>query len=123
MVFEDEITPDEEREALQEAGSLPGLKREARILVDRRRARITVGPPDVAPQMDLARSTFPIEERPRMAVLVATDHDYGMLRMLELRGGDRLPHELGVFRDPDEACAWLGTDPAVLAAAADDTAE
>ena len=39
VVFEGEITPDEEREALSATATLPGLSMGARVLVDRRRSR------------------------------------------------------------------------------------
>ena len=111
VVFEGDIKPEEEREALLATAKLPGLSKQARVLVDRRRARLTAGPKDVPAQMDLAHASFTDSERPPMAVVVGTDHDFGMLRMLQLRGENLLPHDLRIFRDFDEACDWLGVDP------------
>ena len=115
VVFDGEITPEQEREALLTSTELPGLSKRARVLLDRRRARLTSGPEDVRPQMDLARGAFSGGELPRMAVVVGNDYDFGMLRMLELSGQDQLPHDLHVFRDLDEACDWIGVDPANIA--------
>ncbi len=42
----------------------------------------------------------------RTAILVASEADYGMGRMYEQLAAD-MPRELGVFRDRDEALAWL----------------
>lgn len=111
VVFEGEISPDEEREALLASAELPGLSKQARVLVDRRRGPLTVGPQDVRPQVGLARSTFAGSDLPRMAVVVSSDYDFGMLRMLELSGQDQLPHDLHVFRELETACEWLEVDP------------
>jgi len=42
----------------------------------------------------------------RTAILVARDADFGMGRMYEQMAAN-MPRELGVFRDRDEALAWL----------------
>jgi len=42
----------------------------------------------------------------RTAILVAREADFGMGRMYEQMAAD-MPRELGVFRDRDEAVAWL----------------
>ncbi len=42
----------------------------------------------------------------RTAILVARESDFGMGRMYELMASD-MPRELKVFRDRDEALAWL----------------
>jgi hypothetical protein len=116
VTFEGEIAPEEEQRALLEVAQVPGLLPTADVLVDRRLARTTVGPEHVGPQVDLARSKFPTEGRPRMALVVTADYDFGMMRMLELRGADELPHEMRVFRSLDDACAWLGLEPDDVAA-------
>jgi len=115
VIFEGEIDAEEERDALREAGGLPGLRKDSRVLVDRRRARTRAHAADVAPQMELADQAFPTTARPRMAVVAPADHDFGMLRMLQMTGDDKLPHELGVFRTLEEACAFVDVDPASLA--------
>ncbi len=115
VVFEGEITPEQEGEALLASAELPGLSKQARVLVDRRAARLTSGPEDVRPHMDLARGAFPGSERPCMAVVVSADYDFGMLRMLELKGEGQLPHDLKVFRNLDEACDWVDVDPERIA--------
>lgn len=114
VVFQGSIDAEEEAATLVEAGALPGLRKDACILVDRRTARMAVGPEDVRPQLDLARNVFANADRPRLAMVVAADYDFGMARMLELRGGTDTPHEVRVFRDLAQACAWLGVDPSVL---------
>jgi hypothetical protein len=43
----------------------------------------------------------------RVAVVVSDDVAYGLTRMLQAHT-DRLPLEIGVFRDIDEATTWLG---------------
>lgn len=65
--------------------------------------------------VDLARQSFASGERARMAIVVGSDHDFGMARMLQLRGGDELPHEVSIFRELSEACAWLGVEESVVA--------
>ena len=114
VVFEGEITPQEEEQALHDVGHVPGLLPTADVLVDRRTARITAGSEHVRKQIDLAQSEFPTEGRPRMAMVVSADVDFGMVRMLMLRGEDLLPHDLHVFRSLEDACSWLDLEPAEI---------
>jgi len=44
----------------------------------------------------------------RVAVLVAHDVDFGLMRMLDLLTENRRPDELRTFRDRAEAERWLG---------------
>ena len=108
VVFEGEISPEEEREALEESGNLAGLKPDASVLVERSSSTMTVSAPDVSQQHRLIKRRFKLETKPRMAVVVARDYDFGMIRMLELSALESLPHEFKVFRDLEEACGWLG---------------
>ena len=71
---------------------------------------MTVGPAHVGPHIELARKSFKTEGKPRLAVVVSRDYDFGMARMLELTSAEDLPHEFGIFRSLDEACDWLGID-------------
>ena len=45
----------------------------------------------------------------RVAVVAPGDHSFGLARMYEAFSGS-LPWEFRVFRDSDEARAWLGVD-------------
>lgn len=44
----------------------------------------------------------------RVAVVVGSDVLYGVTRMFQILAEDRLPHTIEVFRELDEAKAWLG---------------
>lgn len=111
VVFEGEISAEEEVQALRDFAAQPGLDPMADVLVDRSQATLTVGPQAVAPQIELARQLFPQgERRPRMAIIAPSDLDFGMARMLQLQGGADVPHEIMVVRSLADACAWLGVN-------------
>jgi hypothetical protein len=46
-------------------------------------------------------------ERPRIAILVGRDLDYGVSRMFQMLIGAFLDLNLRIFREPGEAAAWL----------------
>ena len=108
IVFEGEISPEEERQALVDVATSSEFNPDARVLVDRRRARMTVGPSDVGPQIDLAEAHYRTRNKPKLALVVSSDYDYGMCRMLELTAAARdSPHQIRVWRNLEEACEWL----------------
>jgi len=47
----------------------------------------------------------------RVALVVSPEADFGMARMYEAQLGDAAANALRVFRDFDEAAAWVGEDP------------
>lgn len=111
VVFEGEISPEEERQAILDYGAAPGVDRTADVLVDRSRATMTVHAADVVPHLEIVRSVWGSgEPRPKMAVVAPEDADFGMARMFELIAGDDLPHRLMVVRNLDDACEWLEID-------------
>lgn len=114
VVFEGSISPEEEREALIAVSSDPAFDPDAPVLVDRRRATMSVGPKDVPAQIDLARERYQPTGKPPMALVVVNDYDFGMARMLELTADEEAPHELRVFRSLESACEWLGVDPSTI---------
>ena len=111
IVFEGEISPEEERQAVIDFAGLPDLNPMADILVDRSNASMTVDVSDVRRHVHLVKSMIAGQERqPRMAIVAPGDVDFGMMRMLELVGGDGLPHKIMVVRNLNDACEWLEID-------------
>lgn len=115
-VFEGEMGLSSERQALEALCREPGVDLGADLLVDRRRAVSVTRAEDFDRRLEQARETFPAAaaRRPRMAVIVANDVEFGLGRMFEQRGGDEMPHEIRVVRSVDEACEWLGVRPDAL---------
>lgn len=108
IVFSGDVTADEERAALMEYGQLTGTSPSDDILVDRRHSSLNVTVDDVHQQLDLIDETFErSKDRPKMAIIAPSDFDFGMLRMLQLSGGDELPHDTRIVRNLEDACAWL----------------
>jgi hypothetical protein len=74
-------------------------------IIDVRSASADVSPDDIRDIAELVRRR-PREATGRRAVLVSSDEHFGLMRMFEAyaSGG---PTRYRVFRDPDEAKAWL----------------
>lgn len=113
--FHGEISPKEELEAFLESVDDPRWFADALVLVDKRDAEMRVGPEDVAPQLRTVESRLARLGDVRIAHVVGRDYDFGMMRMLAAQGEARTGHDLGVFRDLDEAWACLGVEPVPLA--------
>lgn len=109
--FEGTITPDEENQAIVVVLSDPDVEPAPRILADRRDAVMMVGPEHVAPSIEMVQEQLQRLGKPRIAVVVARDYDFGMLRMFELRSEPILEHDFVVTRDWGQACEFLGVDP------------
>jgi hypothetical protein len=114
VVFEGVISPEEEAQAIRDPAEDPQMKPNPKILVDRTRARMTMTSEHVWPQIELIRQHLAKLGEPTVAVVVDDDHDYGMLRMFELTAEEQIPHSFSVFRRVDDACQWLGLDPAMI---------
>ncbi len=111
LVYEGEISPDEEAQVILDTLADPRFKPGAKILVDRTGAHMTMTPEHVRPQIDLIRRNLAKFGEPKVAIVAAADYDFGMVRMFEMTAEDEIPHDLMVFRTVEEACDWLGLDP------------
>jgi hypothetical protein len=74
-------------------------------IIDVRGATADVSPDDIRDIAELVRRR-PVEATGRRAVLVSSDEHFGLMRMFEAYTS-RGPTRYRVFRDPDEANAWL----------------
>ncbi len=105
-VFEGVVTDDDLLRDTEALRSAPDYKPEYRQLIDAR----GVERADVSTQVirDLARAS-PGAADARRAFVAASDLVFGLARMFEIQRADA-PEEVRVFRDMDEARAWLGLD-------------
>ncbi len=115
IVFEGEISPEEEAQAIRDVAADARMQPDARILVDRTRARMTMRTEHTQTQIALIMEHLSAFGKPKVAIAVSRDYDFGMVRMFELIAEGTIPHDLMVFRSTDEACDWLGLDPNKLA--------
>lgn len=104
--FEGVLTDEDLLQDQNAMRNAPEYKPEYRQLIDARgveRAEIST---EVI--RDLARAS-PGAPEARRAFVVASDLAYGLARMFEIQRTDA-PEEVRVFRDVNEARAWLGLD-------------
>jgi hypothetical protein len=114
IVFEGLISYEEEVQAVLDTLADPQMRPNARILVDKSRAQMMLGTEHVEPHIDLILQNLARFGEPKVANVVSRDVDFGKVRMFELRAEGRIPHDFMVFRTVEEACAWLGVDPAAI---------
>ncbi len=110
LTFEGDVPFEEEVEALEDVISDDRYRPGASWLVDRRASRMLITPAQVQEQLDKVEAEGRRLCGARMAHVVTALADFGLLRMTEQLAAGRLPNELAVFRDIDEARAWLGVD-------------
>jgi hypothetical protein len=114
IVFEGEISYEEEVRAVLETLADPRMRPNLRILVDKSRAKMTITSEDVGVHVDLIRRNLGRFGTPKVANVVARASDFGMTRMFELRAEGEFQHDFMVFRGLEEACAWLGVELAAI---------
>jgi hypothetical protein len=86
----------------------PSFRPDQDSLWDLRGARLaTVSTPEVRRIVDLVLKHWGTEGAPRSALVVSTEADFGMARMYEMLIAAELGPSVGVFRDVEEAEAWL----------------
>ena len=107
IVFRGAISAEEEAAAFTAVVSDSRLQQSAKVLAYKAEAQMEVTPEDVPPQIDLVRQFAPDLGRPRVAVVVSRDYDFGLNRMFELTAEGQIEHEFGVFRDLESACDFL----------------
>ncbi len=108
IVFDGVVDAGEEKRALADVTGSREFEQDFDILVDRRTAPLMVGPADVDPHLAEVHRRFTPTGKPKLAILVSSQHDFGMIRMLELQAGDEALHEIRPFRELGSACDWLG---------------
>ena len=115
VTFEGDVTVAEEFEALHHPSRDERWFEEPKILVDRTKASMNMGPEHVEPQLSLVQELFGTLGRCRTAIVVPSDHDFGMARMFEMRSEGILDHDIHIFRSLAEAARWLEIDLGGLA--------
>jgi hypothetical protein len=115
VVFTGEVSFEEELRAVEETLAR-GLPRPGtRVLVDRRAASMHPTAADMERLIDVLAERDDALDHRRVAQLVASDLDYGMMRMLELKAEGRVAHDFAVFRSLPEAAVWLDVEAEILA--------
>lgn len=109
---------DEELDVLRAAASRGPDGASLRVLVDRLTAGLGLSPADVPRLVEEIEARGDALRGMRVAQVVGSDLDFGMLRMLELKSQARVAvgFGFGVFRSVPEACGWLGVPEAAVAA-------
>ncbi len=105
---------DEELKAIIEIIKDSPLKPDMRILMDRSKAQMAATPENICPYIELILKNLSMLGKPRIATVVSSDRDYGMMRMRQLRYEFSIPPEFAVFRSLEEACLWLGVEPSLV---------
>ncbi len=84
------------------------IRKDVRILIDRTQAPIKTNPEKVNQFIEVVANSLPEVGRPKIALVVADEVDYGMTRVLELQAGTNDSHDIRVFFELDHALNWLG---------------
>lgn len=95
----------------EEINGHPDFRMGLRYLVDLREATVTLAGTDVRTLADFIGQS---DEGARVAVVVGRSLEYGVARMLAALAEGHAVEALHAFWKVDEACAWLGVDPATL---------
>lgn len=114
VVIEGNLSIDEEEQLVRDSASYVAQHPTADVLVDRRRSKTNLAPQNVRPHLELIRTHVPVEGKPKLALIVSTDYDFGMGRMFEFTGDQHIPHRMRIFRSLEEGCRWLGVDPEAI---------
>jgi hypothetical protein len=106
------LTYAEVRDTLEELYAGPDFDPTMNALWDMREAVTTdISSDDVRKVAQLVRGRPPIGVSSRVALVVSRDADFGMARMYEAQLDGASQSGLRVFRDIDEATAWVGGAP------------
>jgi hypothetical protein len=102
------LTFAELRDALESVYAQPDYRPDQSVLWDLRNAVLTAfSAEEVRAVADLVRMRWGTQGAPKAALVVCRDADFGMARMFEMQLGLWGTGEIRVFRDMDEAMAWL----------------
>ena len=83
------------------------IRKNVRILVDRTQAPIIANPEKVNQFVEVVAKSRKDIGRPKIAIVVADEVDYGMTRLLELQSNTLDSHDIRVFFEIDYALKWL----------------
>ena len=111
LVISGAVTFDELTAALRTIYQDPAFQPEHNSLWDLRRADVTaIDAAQVRGLTDLVRKRWGSSGRPRAAIVVVREFDFGLARMYELRLDSLGSGEVQVFRCIDDAHEWFGGD-------------
>ena len=100
-----EMTYDDVSRTLKAVNSEPEFRPELNVLWDLRGAALKMfSSSDVGKVVDVVRGNW---TGARAALVVARDADFGLARMYELQHDTAASGEIRVFRDLEEAKAWV----------------
>ncbi len=106
------LTPDELESALKDAYRQPDYRPEANSLCDLREARVEAFTgTEVRRVVDTVLKHRGAPPGTRTAIVVGRDLVYGLARMFSQQLEAESPSDVRVFRDMDEAMAWLEGEP------------
>lgn len=100
------VTKEETRRHVQELLSDPLIPKPVHEIVDKREVDQLSSTLQEALYLAESMESAPNEGIARIAYLVADDWTYGIARQMQTLLEGRV--EVGVFRDPAEACEWIG---------------
>jgi hypothetical protein len=104
------VTLEEVRDILDGVYKDPDFKPAAPALWDMRDADIDVPTEDVRHLADFVGKLVGEGTGGRVAIVVASDFEFGMARMYETILASQSRKAMKVFRDPAEAKSWLDSD-------------
>lgn len=114
IVFTGTISYEEEVQAVLNTLADLRMQPNARILVDKSNAQMMTTTQDIRPHIELILRNLDKFGQPKVANVVGRDVDFGMVRMFEFQAEGKIPHKFMVFRALEEACTWLGIEPASI---------
>ncbi len=102
------LTPDELESALTDAYRRPDFRPEAPSLFDARDAQLDAfAGPEIRHVVETVLKHRGAPPGTRTAIVVGHDLGFGLARMFEQQFEAKEPSDVKVFRDMDEAMAWL----------------
>ena len=104
-----ELTVELIKAQLAETYAHPDFRTDQHAVWDIREAEISVTPEEVYGLAVAVSEAFHGSQEVKVALVVSQDLHYGMSRMYQQILNGESPHSVGVFRDMDDALAWLST--------------
>ena len=112
--FRGRIDFSEEIEAIISIFKDPRVKPEVSVIIERTQASIENDPAKAGLYFEIIRESVSGLGKPRIAVIVADEIDFNIMKLMKLQSEVHLSHDYKIFKNLKDALKWLEVEPAII---------
>lgn len=112
--FRGRIDFSEEIEAIISVFKDPRVKPDVYVIIERTQSSVETDPAKVGLYFEIITESVSGLGRPKIAVIVADEIDFNIMKLMNLQSEVHLNHDYKIFKNLKDALNWLEVEPAII---------